>query len=184
MASEVSICNRALRKIKAQTILNLTASTTEAIECNRLYAELRDELLEAHTWKFATTRAVLAPSASTPLYGWSYSLPVPADFIRLVSVEYDEDHQLEDGAIMANSDALYIKYIYRVTDPNRFSPLFRSALVARLAAELAVPIANDDKARETYIKEYDNLLSSARNSSASQGTPPVLEADLWTRSRL
>ncbi len=60
-ASEVSICNKALRYLGAAEIISLAQNSREAELCQKTYAEARNELLAAHPWSFATRYATLAP---------------------------------------------------------------------------------------------------------------------------
>jgi hypothetical protein len=50
MASEVSICNRALAMLGANTITSLQDGSTEANVCNAVYADARDAVLRSHPW--------------------------------------------------------------------------------------------------------------------------------------
>jgi len=54
-----AICNSALLKIGASTIVSLSDSSVEAEACNEQYTKLRDELLRSHPWNFAMKRVFL-----------------------------------------------------------------------------------------------------------------------------
>jgi hypothetical protein len=87
MASEVSICNRALAAISSRsTISSLTESSEAARQCNLIYADTRDEVLQMASWNFAQRTALLAllksapgtPSnASSTATQWSADFPAP-----------------------------------------------------------------------------------------------------------
>ncbi|MFT3906825.1 MAG: hypothetical protein QM718_11015 [Steroidobacteraceae bacterium] len=64
--SEVSICNRALIKLGAQTILALTENNTRSRVMAQTYAIVRDAELDRHRWKFSLKRAALAALSTTP----------------------------------------------------------------------------------------------------------------------
>ena len=55
MATEVSICSNALRKLGDSPITALTEDTERARLCNALYEPARDSLLRSHAWNFAIT---------------------------------------------------------------------------------------------------------------------------------
>lgn len=87
MTSEVSICNRALSSIGARsTIADLTEDSNEAEQCNLLYADTRDEVLQMAYWGFAQKTASLALLKSAPgtptnpvstATQWSSTYPAP-----------------------------------------------------------------------------------------------------------
>ena len=58
--SALALCSRALLKIGAQPIASLDEGTAEAEVAANLYPGLRDALLAAHPWSFATGQATLA----------------------------------------------------------------------------------------------------------------------------
>ena len=59
------------------------------------------------------------------------------------------------------------------------------AIVARLAAELAYPIASSTSLAQSMWQLYEMKLREARGVDAQEGTPPeAVMADLWMRARL
>jgi hypothetical protein len=87
MTSEVSICNRALQAISTRTqIASLTEASVEARNCNLIYADTRDEVLNMAHWNFAKKTAYLALLKSAPgvpgnttstATQWSTAFPAP-----------------------------------------------------------------------------------------------------------
>ena len=90
MPAVTDIVNKSLRMIGATRITSLTDGSTNANAANDIYTEVRDELLRSHPWNFATKRAKLAQSATTPTFEFDYAYPLPSDWIRTVSV-HDND---------------------------------------------------------------------------------------------
>lgn len=81
MAAEVDICNAALGHLGDEaTVAAITPpdGSAQAGHCARFYPMARDELLERHTWRFNTQRAVLALSAVPPPTGWVFAYTVPS----------------------------------------------------------------------------------------------------------
>ena len=94
MASEVGIVNIALQRIKnTKRISDLGEGTKEANAADDIYDEMRDLLLDLHTWNFATKRVKLGRLSSTPAFGWDYEYELPADFIRVVSAHNNSDER-------------------------------------------------------------------------------------------
>lgn len=86
MASEVTICNRALQAIATRTqISSLTEESVEARNCNLIYADTRDEVLGMAFWNFTTKTNYLSvmkqapgtPGGVTSASQWSTLFPPP-----------------------------------------------------------------------------------------------------------
>lgn len=105
MPSEVSICNRALSAISARTqIASLTESSEAARQCNLIYADTRDEVLQMAFWNFAAKTQLLsllksapgtpsnAGSTTTqwlsdfPAPPWLYEYAYPSDCIQMRTI--------------------------------------------------------------------------------------------------
>lgn len=61
------ICNAALLKLGAQTIISLSDTSTQGLACAVLYPIARDALLRSHPWNFARVWTNLAQLATSPL---------------------------------------------------------------------------------------------------------------------
>lgn len=79
MASEVSVCNQALSRIRAKSINSLTEASIEAQQCSLWYATVRDEAQEAHPWGFNRRTAALSQLAATDVFNWAYVYQYPPD---------------------------------------------------------------------------------------------------------
>lgn len=88
MATGVSICSNALLMLGAQTINDFAdqLNLDRAKLCANLYPTVRDDMLRSHPWNCAIKRAVLAPDAVAPAFGYTYSFELPADFLRVLEV--------------------------------------------------------------------------------------------------
>lgn len=102
MPSEVTICNQALQAIGTRTqIASLTEDGVEARNCNMIFADTRDEILQMAFWNFAKKTAYLslvkaAPgtpsnaastatlwSAAYPAPPWLYEYAYPSDCVQM-----------------------------------------------------------------------------------------------------
>ena len=89
MASEVDICNAALGELgDTATVVALVppSGSIQAVHCARFYPMARDELLELHTWGFATKRVSLALLSETPPSEWSYVYDAPSDVLNFLAI--------------------------------------------------------------------------------------------------
>ena len=189
MASVVGICNAALRKLGASTITSLSQGTKNANWCNDRYSEMRDALLEMHPWNFAIKSAKLAQLAATPVVKFDYAYQLPTDFIRAVSVHDSNegsgivDHQLRDNTVEASASELWMVYVQSVSDPNKFSPLFREALSSYMAVDGATAIAESVTMRDLLLSEFEKIIRRARSADSMSNLPDRMPVGSWMTGR-
>lgn len=184
ITTAVTICNSALFKCGADKIQSLTQTTRAAIVCETLYQYIRDEVMGAYQWRFATKRVVLAPNATKPPFTYTYAYDIPNDCLRpLKMVPDDIDWIVENGQIFCNEASLNFIYIYRNTDESSWDARFCEAFAWRLAMELAMALTKSLPMAAAAEKSYNQALAQARAINAVIGTIPPLEADIWSSAR-
>lgn len=185
MPSVVDICNRALDKLGHGAITSLTDGTKAANLADRTWPIVRDQTLRDHPWNFAVARTVLAPDSTTPSWGFTYRHPLPSDFLRLLEVRdlSSNEYQVEGRNILADDDALYIRYIKQVTDPNQYDSLFIDVAAARMAYELAESLTQSNTKRELAWNDYLDSLDRAKRVDGQENPPTVFEEDSWINVR-
>ena len=172
-ATEVSICNQALGWLGANLITSLDDETNEARLCKANYSNLRRAVIEEASWRFAIARRKLTPLQEKPVYGYENRFQLPANLISVEEVsdgnrEIDEWDR-EGDTVLADVQEVYIKYTWDVVDPARFSPGFVQALAARLAADLAIPIAESRQLQSDMVQMYAAKLVNADTLDSMQG---------------
>jgi len=191
MATEVSICSNALRKLGDDPITSLTEDTERARLCNAFYETARDSLLRSHPWNFAITRATLAQLSTTPAYGFAYQYALPTDpyCLRVLEMEYqDYIFKIENLAtvgrvLLSDESTAKILYVGRITDTALFDSLFVDTLTAHLALKLAYPITNSVTLQAQMQKLYQLKLSEARSVDGQEGFIDDLVSDTFTDFR-
>jgi len=183
--TKVEICNLAIRMIGAKRITSLDDEAEEARVLTDIYDRMLDEVLVAYPWNFALKRSALTRLATTPTYEYDYAYALPADCLRVVEAEDHayEDFQVEDNKLLTDSESLNVRYIARVTDPTKYSPLFIQAFTARLSAELAYPLTNDAGLAKNKFDEFQLKVSQARSTNAQEGTARKIERNSWLENR-
>jgi len=194
MASKVSIANRALTKLGADRILLLTDETQQARVMNSMFDDVRDAELRRHHWKFAIRRALLPALVDTPLWGYAYQYPLPADFLALVQVNdvYVRSVKkgtalwsVEGGNILTDLVApLKVRYVARIDNPGLYDPLFNETLACKLAWEGAEPLTQSSSKKSAAQEEYKFALSEAKRLDALENPPDELPWGSWFDSRL
>ena len=191
MATEVSICSTALRKLGDDPITSLTDDTERARLCNAFYETARDSLLRSHPWNFAITRASLTQLSTTPAYGFAYQYALPTDpyCLRVLEMEYQdyifkiENLATEGRVLLSDEGTAKILYIGRITDTALFDSLFVDTLTAHLSVKLAYPITNSTTLQAQMHKLYQAKLSEARSVDGQEGFIDDLVSDTFTDFR-
>jgi hypothetical protein len=185
MASKTSICNKALRRLGENPIIDINTDTSRpAALCKSSYDEILEEVLREHNWNFAIVRQELVQDASNePLYEFAYAyvLPTTPKFISLVDIENNPDFKLEGNRILTDVTSLNIRYVSRVDDPNKYDSLFINAFSLRLAYEIALSLTGDSRSgglTRVLQEEYILALSKARDLDfQEENKTPLFESE-------
>jgi hypothetical protein len=117
--------------------------------------------------------------------GMAAPAPLPAGY----QTQPFETETMPDGTkvVLTNVQDADIRFVKRVTDTSKFSPLFVIALSRRLAAFLAGPVIKGDvgiRVSEGQYKIYKGVeLPEAKNSDANQRFVQVQHSVLWIAAR-
>ena len=191
MATEVSICANALRRLGDDPIVSLTDDTERARLCNAFYSEARDEVLRSHPWNFAITRQQLSQLSTTPLYQYSYQYALPTDpyCLRVLEMEYSDyvfkiEHLAGTGRVLLTDEGTAkIIYIARVTDTAQFDSLFIDTLTAKLSVDLAYPVTGSVQLQQNMQKLFESKLREARSVDGQEGFIDDLVSPTFTDFR-
>jgi len=191
MATEVSICSNALRRLGDDPITSLTDDSERARLCNAFYEDARDACLRSHPWNFAITRASLTQLSDSPVYGYDYQYALPTDpyCLRVLAMEYEdyifkvENFSTQGRVLLTDEETAKIIYIARITDTTLFDSLFVDTLITKLASDLAYPVTNSLKVQEQMYKLYQLKISEARSIDGQEGFIDDLVSDTFTDFR-
>ena len=191
MATEVSICSNALRRLGDSPITSLTEDSERARLCNAFYEPSRDAILRSHTWNFAINRATLAKLSSAPAfeYAFQYALPTDPFCLRVLKIEFEDyEFKVENLAgqgrvLLTNEGEANIIYIARVTDPSLFDSMFVDTLTAKLAVDLAYPVTNSTTLQTQMQRLFERKLSEARSLDSTEGSTDSLISTVFTDFR-
>lgn len=175
--SSLSICNGALQKIGMKRIMSLSDDTTEGKACNAEYDKVRKFILRLYPWGFAIKRVILAPAPTAPEFEFSYRLPLPSDFMRLVDLyEYDGRYRLEGTAILADADSLNLRYVADVSDFTKADSLFVEAFEWYLGYTLARYLTESDSVRQEAMQGFKGVMPLAKFVQSTEQSQPEVEA--------
>tara|TARA_R110000824_G_scaffold82437_2_gene206662 strand:+ start:532 stop:1134 length:603 start_codon:yes stop_codon:yes gene_type:complete len=183
--SVVQIVNNALVKIGANAILTLTEDSEAARAANLIYEQIRDACIRDHVWNFAVNRVELAQNSTAPAFEFSYQYNLPSDCLRVLQMEdMGMSYKIEGGKLLTDEGTAKILYLARVDDVNLFDSMFVEALSARIAAELAVTLAESNTLYGNMMEMYQRKLADARSMDAQESGYLEIVADTWLDSRI
>lgn len=191
MATDVSICSNALRRLGDDPITSLTDDTERARLCNAFFPDARDACLRSHTWNFAINRATLSKLTTKPNYGFAHMFALPTDPYCLRVLELDEgdyrfkiENDPQNGRVLVtDQDSAKIMYVARVTNATLYDSMFVDVLTSKLAAELAYAVTGSTTVQAQMEKMYQEKLSEARSIDGQEGFIDDLVSDTFTDFR-
>jgi hypothetical protein len=177
--NDVALCSRALIRIGAAPITSFDDGTAESEIAGALFGPLRDALLSAYAWSFATGQAALSQLETPPLADFAHAYQLPNDFLRAFSAGTGTRgrglrFRVARGALHTDADHVILTYIFR-PEEEEFPPYFDAALIARLAAEFTIPITENTSRAETLYNLAEREYQRARQIDAQQDTPGRIE---------
>jgi hypothetical protein len=180
----VAICNSALLRVGANTIITLDDNTVEGKLCKEQYQKVKEAFLRSHPWKFAIRRTELAASVTPPEFEFDNQFQLPTDCLRVVGTSLSKDQEwTEEGRfLLANTDSIKIKYISNV-DEGQFDANAAEALSAMLAYNLSFSLAQSVQLRQLLEDEMKKTMQDARTFSAQAAAGDRVYADTWLNSR-
>ncbi len=200
MTSKVAIINRALTKLGASRIVQISDNTKEAREMAATFDIVRDSELRINRWSFSIKRAQLAADVTAPEFEFSHRFTLPADYLRTLMVGdlwpgYDPtdyrtgpggaDWAIENGFILYNSAGpLRLRYIARIEDTTLWDSAFVEAFACKLAVETCEAITQSSQKRQMAMEEYRIAVQAARRAGAIELPPQQIADDSWVLGRL
>ena len=119
--NSIELCSSALIKLGADGISSFEDGTAEARVAARLYPLVRDALLSAHPWSFATKKVELARLAAPPVTDFAYAYQLPNDFLKALSAGDDarsrgSSYQIVNRQLHSNAESVVLSYVFRPSE--------------------------------------------------------------------
>ena len=154
--TDVSITNKALLFLGAETITSFADGTPQASISKQLYKEVKLSTLGMYRWSFTIKKAQLAQDNTTPVSEWTYQYSLPNDILNNVPLaaytsnthgnSIFKDWEINMGTdgtakLMTESQTVYIDY-QRVLEEDLMPVYFTQLLIYQCAWHLAEPITD------------------------------------------
>ena len=188
--SDVDICNLAISHLgNFDTVEDIDAPLTSAEKhCARWYEVTRESALRLAIPNFAMTRRIVSKKTTKPAFGFGFSYEYPADALRILgfgdidakdkrfNVEADATDRIEIQIDEDFTSGLPLRFIKNILDVNMFTADFKILLSWMLAENIALPIAQDIKIRDSISAQLGARIASLSGTSA-QENPPVRKSE-------
>ena len=152
----LSICSGALVMLGAKPISSFTEGTDEANIADRLYADIKNQLLMVYPWSFSFKKIQLSRLITTPVNEYKYEYQLPGDRLgppRQVFVSAEtyqrpiQAYRIMGDKLLSNEEKIYVDYQYAVQE-FEMPVYFVQLLKYMLAWHFAQPITDQtDKAQ-------------------------------------
>ncbi len=177
--NDVALASRALIRIGAAPIASFTDGTATSEIAGALFAPVRDALLSAYAWSFATGQVALTALGSPPIADYAKAFQLPSDFLRALSAGTGSrgrglNYRISRGALHTNAESVVLTYIFR-PEEEEFPPYFDQALIARLSAEFVIPVTENTSRAEAAFGLAEAEFKRARQIDAQQDTPNKID---------
>lgn len=188
--SVIEICNNALQDLGEEPITTFSDGSKAARLCAQRWPSVRDAVLRSHPWNCAMVQADLPANQGAPLWKWACRYELPADFLRIVRVvsavqQTVHEWEIQGRHILCDEAApLFIAYVRRETDPQRYDALLSEALAARMASALAYPLTGSTSLAQAHWDVYGRKLLEARGVDAREGVPESVTANAWLTAKM
>lgn len=185
MATAVDIANMALIECGAESIAALDTSTERSRACTTAWPIVRRTVLRLHSWNPPIKRALLTPNATAPLWDYAKRYALPADSLRILEVDTDQDWRIEDAWIITDSTStsLGIRYVYDQTDPTLYDSTLTDTMVLFLAYRIMNRICADKGMRDRIERQFQTFMAEAKRIDGQEQTAAEYEDDTFITVR-
>lgn len=170
--TKLKICNDALIMLGANELTSFSDGTDAAKICDRLYDNVRDQVLSAYPWTFSLKKVQLARLADAPNSEWSYAYQIPGDALgngikavrasEAVSAPLSTDWEIQGDQLLTDLAEVWCDYQYAVPEylmPTYFVLLLKNAV----ASEIALPITGTSTLADRFeLRTYGSASDNRR----------------------
>lgn len=177
--NDIALTSRALIRLGAAPIASFDDGSAESEIAWALFGPVRDALLSAYGWSFATGQVALNALETDPVADYQNAFALPDDFLRALSAGTGGkgrglNYRIARQNLHTDADDVLLTYIFR-PEEEEFPPYFDAALIARLSAEFCIPVTENTSRAESLFKMAEIEFERARQIDAQQDSPARIE---------
>lgn len=184
--SAVDVCNSALQRVGANSIISLADNSREARAVSLSFDSNRRDEIRKHNWNFAIKRVILAPDATAPAFEFTYQFTLPADCLRVMRPPTTNlDWEIEGRKILTNdSSVLNLKYIADITDVAQWDSSFYNVFASALALDIVEVLTQSNQKKAMLKEDYKDAIAEAKKMDSFEAGPEDPPDDEWWLARL
>jgi hypothetical protein len=173
--TDISVVNGALIMVGADDINTLNDNTMEAKLAKSVYTDTKQMLLQYYPWRFSLKQIDLGGAlVAPPLFAkWKYKYKLPADTLRIISLENEEDYEVFEDEVYTNVNPCRIIYQFKISETDMPSYFIRS-LQFHLARIFSISLQEDKSKMDIFDKMADKETARARQIDAQQQPNPSI----------
>ena len=171
-----------------EAITSFDEDTEAAALVDQLFETTRDEIFVTHPWNCLIARSSsLAQDATGPNFGYDYSYTLPTNCLRVLYCDCQDNGykwEIEGNKLLSNADTpVYIKYIKKETDVNKWSIFLYKLVIIRLAAKMALALTEDNALARGLFDLFEREYREARFLDAAEGKYKYVNTDIFIKNR-
>lgn len=176
--NSTDIANAALALVCEQRVSSISDDSEHGRRVRDALPLVVREVLSEFPWRCARRRVSLSQLSAPPDFGWRFQYQLPADFLRLVSLNGDNVNGFDVTQFCVEGDRLLTHasradavYIFDVTGDrtgNGFSnldALCAEAIYTKLAARLSFGFTQNSRREQELGAVYERVLAKAKSKS-------------------
>lgn len=196
ITSAAGICTLTMSYFKEPPVVSLENPVAPAeILCAASYHAVRQAVLRAHPWNFATRRVALTASSTAPAFGFTKQFALPGDFLRYLTrhdasgtrlSQKSHDYEIEDGFYLTNDTSdgtLRLRYVYDHVDVSQWDPIFKVYMSYELGLVLAPNFTSSEQTIERIKQLRDEWRTNAKATDGQERPPRLVQDSNWVRRR-
>jgi hypothetical protein len=170
--TKLKICNDALIMIGSNELTSFADGTDAAKICDRLYDNVKDQVLSSYPWTFSIKKVQLSRLADAPNSEWAYAYQIPGDALgngikavrqsNAVASPLSTDWEIQGDQLLTDLSAVWCDYQYQVAEsamPTYFVLLLKNAV----AAEIALPMTGTGTLADRFeLRTYGSASENRR----------------------
>lgn len=193
--SKIEIINRALLKLGEPPVASLNDASFGRVY-DIIYNDVKDLLLSSYPWRFAVEVRDLPKLEEK--YNGKFMYQLPKECLLVLQVfgtgnvccgdevkcYAGRNYELANNCVVTEvNGGVSAEFVRKLDDDGRFPPLFREAVAAKMAGELAMRLKHSLTLKQTMENEFFALIKQAEMNNEIMKDVELLPDSSWVMVR-